>query len=392
MAASSDTSRPLNVALIGYKFMGRAHSQAWRTVSRFFDLDAQPVMKVVCGRDAAAVAEFAERWGWESSCSDWREAVSRDDVDVVDISTPGHTHCDIAVAAAQAGKHVYCEKPLTFTTAEAKQMLAAVRTAGVKHMVNFNYRKVPAVALAKQMIKAGEIGEVRHARFTYLQDWLVDPEFPMNWRLRADAAGSGAHGDLGAHSIDLARFLVGEIAEVVGMKKTFIEERPAEGSSSGLTAVAGEGTEKVTVDDASLFLAKFAGGAIGSFEATRMAPGRKNFNRFEINGSKGSLAWCFEDLNCLDYYSTSDPGHARGFRRIIATEGEHPYAGAWWPPGHMMGYDHTFANATADLVQAIAGDKSASPCFLAGARCVAVLEAVDKSIDGGAWAEVEKID
>lgn len=392
MAASSDSSRSLNIALIGYKFMGRAHSQAWRTTSRFFDLDAQPVMKVVCGRDGAAVAEFAKRWGWESSSTDWREVVARDDVDVVDISTPGHTHHEIAVAAAEAGKHVYCEKPLTFTVAEAKQMLAAVRAAGVKHMVNFNYRKCPAVALAKQMIKAGEIGEVRHARFTYLQDWLVDPEFPMNWRLRADAAGSGAHGDLGAHSIDLARFLVGEIAEVVGMKKTFIEERPAEGTSSGLTAVAGEGTEKVTVDDASLFLAKFADGAIGSFEATRMAPGRKNFNRFEINGSKGSLVWCFEDLNFLDFYSTSDPATAQGFRRIIATEGDHPYAGAWWPPGHMMGYDHTFANATADLVQAIASDKPASPCFLAGARCVAVLEAVDQSVASGAWAVVEKIE
>lgn len=381
----------LNIALIGYKFMGRAHSQAWATVSKFFDLDAQPVMKVVCGRDEAAVSEFAKRWGWQSSCTDWREVVARDDVDVVDISTPGYTHCDIAVAAAQAGKHVFCEKPLAFTLEEARAMRDAAKSAGVKHMVNFNYRRVPAVALAKQMIDAGEIGEVRQARFTYLQDWLVDPQFPMNWRLRADAAGSGAHGDLGSHAIDLARFLVGDIAEVVGMKKTFIEERPAEGTSSGLTAVAGEGTEKVTVDDASLFLAKFTGGAIGSFEATRMAPGRKNYNRFEINGSKGSLAWCFEDLNYLDFYATDDPGGARGFRRIIATEGEHPYAGAWWPPGHMMGYDHTFSNAAADLVQAIAHDKCASPCFGAGARCVAVLEAVDKSIESGAWAAVESI-
>ncbi|MCA9236671.1 MAG: Gfo/Idh/MocA family oxidoreductase [Planctomycetales bacterium] len=381
----------LNIALIGYKFMGRAHSQAWATVSKFFDLDAQPVMKVVCGRDGAAVSEFAKRWGWQSSCTDWREVVARNDVDVVDISTPGYTHCDIAVAAAQAGKHVFCEKPLAFTLEEARTMRDAAKSAGVKHMVNFNYRRVPAVALAKQMIDAGEIGEVRHARFTYLQDWLVDPQFPMNWRLRADAAGNGAHGDLGSHAIDLARFLVGDIAEVVGMKKTFIEERPAEGTSSGLTAVAGEGTEKVTVDDASLFLAKFADGAIGSFEATRMAPGRKNYNRFEINGSKGSLAWCFEDLNYLDFYATDDPGRARGFRRIIATEGEHPYAGAWWPPGHMMGYDHTFSNAAADLVQAIAHDKCASPCFGAGAKCVAVLEAVDKSIESGAWAAVESI-
>jgi predicted dehydrogenase len=385
-------AKTLNVALIGYKFMGKAHSQAWRTVGRFFDLTAEPVMKVVVGRDATAVAEFAKRWGWESSSADWREAISRKDVDLVDVSTPGYTHRDIAVAAAEAGKHVWCEKPLTFTVKEAKEMLAAVRKAGVKHMVNFNYRRCPAVALAKKMIESGDLGEIRHARFTYLQDWLVDPNFPMNWRMRADAAGSGAHGDLGAHSIDLARYLVGEIGEVVGTKKTFITERPAEGTSHGLTAVAGEGTEKVTVDDASLFLAKFTGGALGSFEATRLAPGRKNFNRFEINGSKGSLVWCFEDLNFLDFYSTEDPQDRRGFRRIIATEGSHPYAAAWWPPGHMLGYDHSFANAAADLVNAIAEGKNPSPCFKAGAQCVAVLEAVDKSVGSGKWEKVEMIE
>jgi predicted dehydrogenase len=385
-------AKTLNVALIGYKFMGKAHSQAWRTVGRFFDLPAEPAMKVICGRDAAAVAEFAKRWGWEGSTADWREAVTRKDIDVVDISTPGYTHKDIAVAAAQAGKHVWCEKPLTFTVSEAKEMLAAVRKAGVKHMVNFNYRRCPAVALAKKMIDSGAIGQIRHARFTYLQDWLVDPQFPMNWRLRADAAGSGAHGDLGAHSIDLARHLVGEIGEVVGMKKTFITERPAEGTSSGLTATAGEGTEKVTVDDASVFLAKFTGGAFGTFEATRLAPGRKNFNRFEINGSMGSLVWCFEDLNYLDYYSTDDPEDRRGFRRIIATEGAHPYAGNWWPPGHMLGYDHGFVNAAADLVQCIAQDKSCSPCFKAGAQCVAVLEAVDNSVKTNQWVKVEMIE
>ncbi|HMO87095.1 MAG TPA: Gfo/Idh/MocA family oxidoreductase, partial [Lacipirellulaceae bacterium] len=340
--------KTLNVALIGYKFMGKAHSQAWRTVGRFFDLPAQPVMKVVCGRDEAAVGEFAQRWGWESATASWRDAVTRDDVDLVDISTPGYTHRDIAVAAAEAGKHLWCEKPLTFTLAEAREMLAAVKKAGVKHAVNFNYRRCPAVALAKKMIDDGAIGQIRHARFTYLQDWLVDPKFPMNWRLRKEAAGSGAHGDLGAHSIDLARYLVGDIGEVIGMKKTFIAERPAEGTSSGLTAVAGEGTERVTVDDASVFLAKFTGGAIGTFEATRMAPGRKNFNRFEINGAKGTLVWCFEDLNFLDYYSTEDPADRRGFRRIIATEGVHPYAGNWWPPGHMLGYDHGFVNAAAE--------------------------------------------
>ncbi|MCG8433740.1 MAG: Gfo/Idh/MocA family oxidoreductase [Gammaproteobacteria bacterium] len=382
----------INVCLIGYKFMGKAHSQAWRTVGRFFDLDAEPVMKVVCGRDPEAVAQFAQRWGWKQSSADWQAAVSQDDVDLVDISSPGNTHAEIAIAAAEAGKHVFCEKPLTFTVADSKKMLAAVRQAGVKHKVNFNYRCCPAVALAKQMIAAGEIGEIRHMRCTYLQDWLVDPEFPMNWRMRKETAGSGAHGDLGAHSIDLARFLTGEIDEVVGLKKTFINERPAEGTSHGLSATAGEGTEQVTVDDCSIFLAKFANGALGTFEATRLAPGRKNFNRFEINGSKGSLAWCFERLNELEFCSTSDSSSQQGFRTIIATEGDHPYAGTWWPPGHMMGYDHSFSNAASDLVQDIAHDRPCTPDFHDGAQCVAVLEAVDKSETEGSWMEVEKID
>jgi predicted dehydrogenase len=384
--------KPLNVALIGYKFMGKAHSQAWSTVGRFFDLDLQPVLKVVCGRDAAAVAEFAERWGWESSATDWREVVKRSDVDVVDISAPGNVHAEIGIAAAEAGKHVFCEKPLAFTLADGKRMLAAVRKTGVKHMVNFNYRLCPAVSLAKQIIDSGGIGEVRHARFTYLQDWLVNPEFPMNWRLRREAAGSGAHADLGAHSIDLARFLVGEIGEVVGMKKTFITERPAEGTSTGLSATAGEGTERVTVDDASVFLAKFKAGAYGTFEATRLAPGRRNFNRFEINGSTGSLVWCFEELNVLDYYSTKDPGSTQGFRRIIATEGVHPFAGNWWPPGHMLGYDHSFAHAAYNLTQAIAHNMPCVPDFHDGAQCVAVLDAVDRSIDSSSWAQVEIVE
>jgi len=385
-------SRPnLNICLIGYKFMGKAHSQAWQTVGRFFDLDARPVMKIVCGRDARAVGEFAERWGWEQALTDWKQAVENADVDLVDISAPGNVHCEIAVAAAQAGKHVFCEKPLAFTVADSKKMLAAAREAGVKHMVNFNYRRCPAVSLAKQMIDAGEIGEIRHVRCTYLQDWLVDPEFPMNWRLRRETAGSGAHGDLGAHSIDLARFLAGEISEVVGMKKTFVTERPANGTSSGLTATAGEGTEQVTVDDASVFLAKFGSGALGTFEATRLAPGRKNYNRFEINGSRGSLVWCFERLNELEYYSTADPGTAQGFRTIIATEGDHPYAGNWWPPGHMLGYEHGFVNAAYDLVQCVANDQPCVPDFQDGAQCVAVLEAVDQSINTGGWADVEVI-
>jgi predicted dehydrogenase len=382
----------INVGLIGYKFMGKAHSNAYMTVDKFFDCTARPVMKAVCGRNAETVAEFAGRWGWESSESSWETLVARDDIDLVDIGTPGHTHADLAIGAAQAGKHVFCEKPLAMNLDESRRMLQAVRTAGVKHMVNFNYRRVPAVSLAKKMIDSDEIGEIRHARFTYLQDWLVDPMFPMNWRMRAETAGSGAHGDLGAHSIDLARFLVGNLESVVGQKKTFITERPAEGTSSGLTATAGEGTEEVTVDDASMWLARFAGGALGTFEATRLAPGRKNFNRFEINGSKGSLVWCFEDMNWLEYYSTESPEHAQGFRRIMATEGCHPYAGNWWPPGHILGYEHGFIHAVYDLLEDIAHDRPCTPDFRDGAQVVAVLEAVDKSIESERWEEVPRIE
>jgi predicted dehydrogenase len=372
--------------------MGRAQSQAWRTIGRFFELDAEPVMKVVCGRDAEAVAEFAQRWGWQESSTDWRAVVASADVDVVDVSTPGDTHAEISIAAAEAGKHVFCEKPLANSLAEARAMLAAVRKAGVRHMVNFNYRRCPAMSLARQMVEAGEIGEIRHVRCVYLQDWLVDPQFPMNWRLRKESAGSGAHGDLAAHSIDLARFLVGEITEVVGMQKTFITERPAEGSSAGLSASAGQGAERVTVDDASLFLAKFANGAVGTFEATRMAPGRKNYNCIEVNGSRGSLVWCFEHLNYLDFYSLDDPGARQGFRRIMATEGDHPYVAAWWPPGHMLGYEHGFAHAAYDLVQSIAHERPCVPDFRDGAQCVAVLEAVSQSVANHGWVNVEQIE
>lgn len=384
-------SGQLNVGLVGYKFMGKAHSNAYLSVAKFFDTKLTPVMKAVCGRNEAAVKEFADQWGWESIETDWRKLVARDDIGLVDIGSPGDTHAEIAIAAAKAGKHVYCEKPLANSLEDCKKMVAAVRSTGVRHMVNFNYRKCPAVSLAKRMIEAGDLGEVRHVRATYLQDWLVDPQFPMNWRLRKESAGSGAHGDLGAHIVDLARFLVGDIKEVVGEMKTFITERPAEGSSSGLSGSAGQGMEKVTVDDCSLFLARFDNGAVGTFEATRLAPGRKNFNRIEINGSKGSLVWCFEDLNYLDYYNCEDPSAAQGFRRILATEGEHPYVAAWWPPGHMLGYDHGFVNAVADLIEGIATDKNPSPCFVAGANCVSVLESVEKSAQSGKWEAVEQV-
>ncbi len=385
-------ARTINVGLVGQKFMGKAHSQAYATVARFFDVEPRPVMKAICARDADELASFAKRFGWESCETDWQKLVARKDIDVIDISAPSNVHRDIAVAAIEAGKHVFCEKPLASNLELACEMLAAARKAGVVHMVNFNYRCCPALALARQMIRAGEIGEVRHFRATYLQDWLIDPAFPMNWRLRKEIAGSGANGDLNAHHIDLARFLVGEIGEVVGMQKTFITERPAEGCSSGLSATAGQGTEQVTVDDATLFLAKFTSGALGSFEATRMAPGRKNYNRVEINGSQGSLVFCFEDMNVLEFYNCGDPLGRHGFRKMIATEGIHPFAGAWWPPGHILGYEHTFVHAVYELLRAINMQPTIMPDFRDGAQCVAVLEAVEKSIVEGKWVKVTVLD
>ncbi|TWT88482.1 1,5-anhydro-D-fructose reductase [Pseudobythopirellula maris] len=382
----------INVGLVGYKFMGKAHSNAYMTAPKFFDMPAPPVMKAVCGRDAAAVKEFADTFGWESTETDWRQLIARNDIDMIDVGSPGDTHAAIAIAAAEAGKHVFCEKPLANSLADAKEMLAAVRKAGVRHMVNFNYRRCPAVSLAKQMIEAGEIGEVRQFRAVYLQDWLVDPLFPMNWRMRKEIAGSGAHGDLNAHLIDLARFLVGEVTDVVGMMKTFITERPEEGASTGLSATAGEGMGQVTVDDSALFLARFAGGALGSFEATRLAPGRKNYNRFEISGSKGSLVWMFEDMNELQYYSCDDADGRQGFRKILATEGSHPYVAAWWPPGHILGYEHSFVHAIHDFCQAVSSGDDCRPDFRDGAQCVAVLDAVEKSVETKAWQSVETVE
>jgi predicted dehydrogenase len=392
-------AQDLNVGLVGYIFMGKAHSHAYLDVAKFFpDIKARPVMKAICGRNKEGVSAMAEQWGWESYETSWEALVKRDDIDMIDITAPSYVHGDIAIAAAENGKHILCEKPLASTTAEAKKMLEAARKAGVKHMVGFNYRRVPAIAFAKQLIASGALGKIRHFRGTYLQDWISDPNFPMNWRLRKETAGSGAHGDLNAHLIDTARFLVGEITEVVGWSNTFIKERPREASAGGLQAVAGEGTETVTVDDATVFLAKFAGsdrvedGAYATFEATRLAPGHKNYNRWEINGSEGTISFCFERMNELEYYNRQDPATTAGFRTIMVTEGDHPYIAGWWPPGHVIGYEHTFVHEVYDFVNAIADNGPVHPDFLDGARCVAVLEAADQSIESRGWAKVERID
>jgi predicted dehydrogenase len=387
-------AKTLRVGMIGYGFMGKAHSNAWRQAPHFFPLKAEIEMRTICGRNAEAVEQARVKYGWKKACTDWREVVNDPEIDIIDIGTSNLTHAEIGIAAAKAGKHIFCEKPLAMNVAEAKKMLEAARKAGVKHMVGFNYRRVPAVAFARKMIDAGKLGVIRHFRATYLQSWVADPKFPMNWRMRKETAGSGAHGDLNAHLIDLAHYLVGDIAETVGVQETFIKERHREAQAIGLGASVGKGMEKVTVDDAAVFLAKFgagknvAPGAYGTFEATRLAAGHKNYNRFEINGSEGSLIFCFERMNELDYCDRNAPPDQPGFTTIMCTEKVHPYVEAWWPPGHVLGYEHTFVHEVVDLVNAIATNSPIQPDFLEGAKCVAVLESVVKSNAGGRWVKV----
>jgi predicted dehydrogenase len=382
-------NKELNVGLIGYKFMGIAHSNAYHQVGRFFDLPVEVVMKAISGRDEAAVKAAARKLGWQGHETDYRKVIERPDIDLVDITSANNMHAEMAIAAARAGKHVFCEKPLAMDLAQARRMVAAVEKAGVKHAICFNYRAAPAVALAKQIIAEGRIGEIFHWRGQYLQDWIVDPKFPLVWRLQKEVAGSGAHGDLIAHLIDTAHFLVGDIAEVVGDMRTFVKQRPRmKETAGGLAARAAKGMGRVTVDDASLFLARFANGAVGTFEATRFAPGHKNYNFFEINGSKGSLRFCFERMNELEFYDRADPPHLQGFRVIQATESVHPYVAAWWPPGHIIGYEHTFIHTVYNLVSAIARNRLPSPNFYDGLKCQAVLEAAANSVRSGAWEKV----
>jgi len=367
----------VNVALIGYAFMGRAHSNAYRQVTPFFSPRLTPRLKVLCGRTPSNVRAAARTLGWEEAATDWREVVARPDVHIVDISTPGDSHAPIAIAAARAGKVVLCEKPLANTLREAKQMLAAVERAGVLHMICHNYRRAPAVMFARQLIADGRLGELRHFRGTYLQDWINDPKFPLVWRLDKAKAGSGALGDIGAHVIDLARFLVGEIVEVSGDLRTFIPERPLPGQPRK--------KGRVTVDDAATALVRFESGAMGTIEATRLAPGRKNHNRFEINGSLGSVAFDLERLNELEVYLESDRRGLRGFHRVLVTESDHPYIKAWWPPGHMLGYEHTFTHTVYDLLEAMADGRQVAPSFVDGVRNQQVMEAIERSARTRKW-------
>ncbi len=379
--------------MVGYAFMGAAHSQAWRTAPRFFDLPLRTEMTAVVGRDAARVADAAARLGWESTETDWRRLLERDDIDLVDICTPGDTHAEIAIAALEAGKHVLCEKPLANSVAEAELMTAAAERAearGVRSMVGFTYRRVPAIQLARQLVAEGRVGEVRHVRAQYLQDWLIDPATPLSWRLDRSKAGSGALGDIGAHAVDLAQFVTGQaLIGVNGTLETFVRERPVAASSRGLTGEAGVGTGTVTVDDAAVFFGRLSGGGLASFEASRFAAGRKNAIRLEINGSRGSLAFDFEDMNVLHYFDGTEDSRIAGFRRIVVTEPDHPYVAAWWPPGHGLGYEHGFTHQVVDLVDDLAAGRAPAPSFADGLAVQRVLDAVERSSDGGgAWTEV----
>jgi predicted dehydrogenase len=358
----------LGVGMVGYAFMGAAHSQAWRTAPHAFDLPLRPVLAALCGRDRAATEAAAQRYGFAGVETDWRALLERDDVQLIDVCTPGDSHAEISVAALEAGKHVLCEKPLANTLAEAEAMAAAAARAqarGIRSMIGFNYRRVPALALARELIAGGRVGDIRHVRASYLQDWLTDPAFPLTWRLQKEHAGSGALGDLGAHIVDLAQYQTRElITGVSGVTTTFVTERPT-----------ASGTGPVTVDDAALFTARLGAGTLGSFEATRFATGRKNALRIELNGERGSLAFDLERLNELEF---CDDG---GFRRILVTEPSDPYVSRWWPPGHVLGWDVTFIHEVSDLVTAIAAGADPSPSFADGLQVQRVLDAVSTSAD-----------
>ncbi|BCW37491.1 oxidoreductase [Arthrobacter sp. StoSoilA2] len=397
-------TRKLRVGMVGYSFMGAAHSHAWRTAPRFFDLPLAPELTALAGRNAAGVQAAADKFGWDSVETDWRRLIERDDIDLIDICSPGNTHAEIAIAALEAGKHVLCEKPLANSVAEAEKMTAVASSAaerGVYSMCGFTYRRTPALALAKRMVDDGRLGELRHVRAQYLQDWLSDADAPLTWRLDKSKSGSGSLGDIGAHSIDAAQWITGSsITGVSALMETFVKERPIGGDLVGLGGHGGTDGPRgpVTVDDAAIFTARFqaktsgAGktsdaGPIGVFEATRFALGRKNAMRLELNGTLGSLAFDFEDMNSLSFYDASEED--AGFRRIIVTEPSHPYVGNWWPTGHGLGYEHGFTHQVVDLVNAIGAGEQPSPSFSDALQVQKVLAAVEASAGAGSrWQKV----
>lgn len=380
----------LRIAMIGHGFMGAAHSVGWRQAPAVFDLPVDVEMAVVVGRNAAGVEQAAQKWGWAESATDWREVIARDDIDVIDVVTPGDLHAEIAIAALEAGKHVLCEKPLANTVEEASRMLAAADAAAARGriaMVGFTYRRVPAVTLMRDLIAQGRIGRVQQVRAAYRQDWLVDPDAPLAWRLQREHAGSGALGDIGAHIIDMAQFVTGETIEAVsGTVETIVAERPLLAAGAGLSGVAGDGRGAVTVDDVAIFTGRLAGGALASFEATRFATGRKNSLTLEVSGDRGALAFDLEELNVLHHYDRTAPAELQGFTKVLVTEPTHPYIGAWWPAGHMLGYEHGFVHQVVDLVTAIHDGSQPHPSFAEGLGVQRVLAAVEQSArDNSGW-------
>lgn len=380
----------LRVAMIGYGFMGAAHSQAWRTAPRVFDLPKAIEMTVIVGRNADAVASSAAKWGWRESAADWREVIARDDIDIVDIVTPGHSHDEIAIAALAAGKHVLCEKPLANTVEDAERMVHAAEASSAVAMLGFTYRRVPALTRARDLIAQGRIGTVQQVRAAYRQDWLVDPKAPLSWRLKKDEAGAGALGDIGGHAIDLVQFLTGQTVDrISGVIETIVSERPVETERVGIAGVGGDELGEVTVDDLALFTGRLSGGALASFEATRFATGRKNELTVEISGSEGAISFNLEDMNVLHVYDRMVAGVDQGFTRVVVTEPDHPYLEGWWPAGHMLGYEHAFSHQVKDLVEAIDQGTAPAPTFAEGAQVQRVIAAVEESSAQDArWVQV----
>lgn len=381
-------NKTLRIALIGHRFMGRAHSNAWRQAPKFFPLAAAVELHTICGRDAAAVESARQQLGWQHAATDWRAVVRSPEIDIVDITTPPHLHAEIALEAMRHGKHVLCEKVLARDVSEARAMLAGAKKAGVVHMVCHNYRRVPAIALAKRMLAEGALGRLFHFRARYAQDRLADPEFPLDWRLQKNTSGYGVHSDINSHLIDLGRYLVGEFEEVQGLLNTFVPKRPlADALARGVRRLG-----RVTVPDSAVFFGRMSGGTLANLEVTRYAPGRRNQLSFEINGSQGSLVFDLEDLNRLKYYNSADPKDRQGFRDILVTQrdGVQPYVSQWWPPGHILGYEHTFVHTIADFVNACVAGQAVHPTFADGLRTQQVLEAVAESSRTGTWVKVGK--
>ena len=371
--------KPLRIGMIGYGFMGRAHSNAYHRVNQFFDVAYQPVPRALAARTRDKAEAFAAHWGWQRVETDWRKLVEAPDIDAIDICSPNNTHHEIALAAAGAGKIIMCEKPLAMNLVAAREMTAAVEQSGEPNMVWFNYRRVPAIALARQIIGEGRLGKIYHYRATYLQDWTISPKVPVGgaatWRLDIDVAGSGVSGDLSTHNIDTAIWLNGSFASVCGMTETFIRERHR---PDGTPA-------RVEIDDACTFLARFANGSSGTFEATRYARGRKNKNSFEVNGEKGSISFDLEDMHQLQYFNHDDPAHLQGWRTILVTGAEHPYMANWWVPGCVIGYEHTFVNALADFLKGLETGERVRPDFRDALETQAIAEAVLESAATGKW-------